>query len=228
MGLGKYIGAGAAITKGIWRLNGDSNDASGNAQHGVDTSITYLAANGKFGLGAGFTTASKIDINGMAVAQDKTILAWVKLTTNTVTQCIFSQWRYVSATDANTHKLNITSLGKLRYSENIQPGDGGDEVIGLTTIPVGVWTLVAATISGLNVKLYINGVLDIADTLWQRVLNFTPSANGTTIGTFWYSATNSYVDRYRGAMCEVILENTVWTPEKIKKYYTASVGRFGL
>jgi len=42
--------------KGYWRLNGNSNDASGNGNNGTDTNITYSQANGVLNGGAGFAS----------------------------------------------------------------------------------------------------------------------------------------------------------------------------
>ncbi len=50
---GEYSGKGASVTKGIWHLNGNALDASGNANHGTPSNIAYVT--GKFGQGATWT-----------------------------------------------------------------------------------------------------------------------------------------------------------------------------
>ena len=54
MGLGKYISAGASRTRGLYHLEGDSNDTSGNAHNGADTNITYQLKNKALGKAAVF------------------------------------------------------------------------------------------------------------------------------------------------------------------------------
>src|SRR5260221_9800184 len=64
-----------------WKLDGNSNDATANANDGTDNGITYSNANGKINQGAGFDgSTSKIDVgttNLPTGVTDRTITAWV-------------------------------------------------------------------------------------------------------------------------------------------------------
>lgn len=44
--------------RGLYHLNGNSGDSSGNGYNGTDTNITYSSANGKFGQGVGTSTGN--------------------------------------------------------------------------------------------------------------------------------------------------------------------------
>lgn len=63
-----------------WRLEGNSNDASGRGHNGTDSSITYSTGNGKFNTGAGFSSSSiTIPASGDFNFTDKfSITFWAK------------------------------------------------------------------------------------------------------------------------------------------------------
>ena len=60
--------------------------------------------------------------------------------------------------------------------------------------------------------------------LTARTGNIYNSTSDLSIGRLG-SASSDY---FPGNIDEVIVENVVWTPEYIKKYYTYSKGRFGI
>ncbi len=80
---------------GYYRMEGNSNDSSGNGNNGTDTSMTYNLASGKFGQGAsgdgtlGFFSANGL-LTTLATSTTGTISFWAKNLEVVNTQC-FSQ-----------------------------------------------------------------------------------------------------------------------------------------
>jgi hypothetical protein len=219
MALGEYIGAGAGITKGLYHLNGNSNDASGNGNNGTDSNITYSLANGKLGQGAGFNgTSSYINLSysGLNVFTFTISFWWNKNgnqgafvgvignTDNTGNQYYgWSFWEYL-----NVMYISIKgSSGAGAYQINFGSSSLGD------------WHLYTVTCasSGGAVNSYLDGNLINSGT----APSWTYAGNNTKIG-------KNNTGNSKGNMDELIIENVVWTPSQIKKYYTYSKGRFGL
>jgi len=208
--LGEYIPN--ANTKLLLHLNGNSTDSSGNSNIGTDTSITYSQANGRFGQGAGFNgTSSKISyIKGANnyLLNNWTMIAWVKRgspTSETIPiyqmgNCYFA-FGGVSYWDGS---------GDRRISDSATPTDH-------TRFFCYVWTKSSTG----GQKLYRDGVLvgtEASNT------NNSNSYSEVNVGRF-ASPGNRW---FNGAIDEFILENVVWTPAQIAKYYSMTKGRFGI
>ena len=96
MSLGEYIGAGASITKGLWHLNGNINDSSGN------NTVTYFGGsptpsynNGKFGQGVVFNGSSNflyIADTNFGGTGSFTMSVWAKLISTSGLQTLISQY----------------------------------------------------------------------------------------------------------------------------------------
>lgn len=215
-----YMGAGSSITLWYLRFEGNITDYSGNSRSGTYTGGAYSTQYGRFGQGGFFDgSSSYISTNGMAALTTRTVMAWVRSSDVTTSQTIFSQWRYVSSTDAQHTFFGIKS-SKIYFESDTEPTNDGTSDGTNATLTSNTWYHVAMTLTGTTLKLYVNGVLDKSVNLYMTVDGFTPSTNGTTIGCYHTFYTTSLLDFFLGYIDEVIVENVVWSPEKIKKYYT--------
>jgi len=220
-GNGVYLGAGTATTKVLWHMEGNSNDSSGNGNNGTDTTVSYGLANGKFGQGASLGGASKIvkaTNLGIAGTGAVTISGWWKLTAE-IASSYFCFWNFLSTLtaarqfslyynyNAGTRRLELWGAAGVTYSYNISLGN------------TQYYNFIAtrASGSGGNIALYINGNVVIA-----------PAASATNTTA---SDTFGWCFDHGSAFCpsvtdEAIVENVVWIPSQIKKYYTFARGRF--
>jgi len=115
----EYPGAGSSITKGLFHLESSSIDSSGNSHNGTDTAITYNAANGYFGQGAGFNgTTSKIALpTGAKVGNLSayTLSLWFK-TSVTTSQYFHGEGNSGTATPFIVFGSNISGAGDVGVS----------------------------------------------------------------------------------------------------------------
>jgi len=220
MTLGEYLPN--SNTKLLLHLNGSSADSSGNNNNGTDTAITYSQANGKFGQGAGFNgTTSLIYIPsnlGIAGNGDITMSGWFKLNTEPTS----GQVQIFMETASN---LTATRYFQIYYTNNggtiyFNLDSSAPAVPLLYNITLGItnWYHIAVSRNSTTAFLYINGVLVLQGAIGTYA---SYSANEFNIGS-------ALADDLKANVDEVIVENRVWTPQQVQKYYTNSKGRFGI
>lgn len=214
---------------GYWRLNGNSNDASGNGYNGTDTDMTYGA--GKKDLAGIFNgTSSKITIPGSPF--------YFENTTFTVSICInksTATTSVVCAMDGATGGWSIwvTSGGYLRgytkkdYEKNCVLLTGAKSIIN-----DGKWHSIIVIIKtdksvvGNNtIKLYVDGNFEAeltADTNVYGTVSdkyFNIGCRDTAGGSY-----NAYY--YSNSIDQLKIGNTEWAVSKIKNENAAIKGFF--
>ena len=210
--------------KGYWKLNGNSNDYSGNANNGTDTGITYSQANGRIGQGAGFNGSSSRIVNStLSNFQTKTISACIKTSVNTAYQDIFCQQQVINISNWNIIEFRLTDTGKLNYTETNNLAYGGN-LTSVVNVPLNSWVHVCVTVSGTSCKLYINGLNTDNGTITTRLPEFTPYSS--IIGAFQWTNGGAYSNFLNGSIDEVIIDNTVWSPAQVKNEYARVKGFF--
>ncbi|HAS92260.1 MAG TPA: hypothetical protein DCS12_08525 [Clostridiales bacterium] len=117
--------------------------------------------------------------------------------------------------------LFATNGLKIRWNYGAWFTEGLSDYLSQSQLSNGVWYHVIFQRDGNNLKTYLNGS-QLGSTTATTVSNIP------TTGSIYLSRSpeNNYF--YKGALDEVIIENVAWSAEKIKKYYTASRGRFGI
>ena len=234
-GNGVYLGAGSAVTKGLYHLEGNSNDSSGNANNGTDTAITYGLPYGFFGQGisSNGTTSKIVSGSNCGISGDAvfTLLAWVKIGADIITpRCIVSFGSFASSLAGAGMVIGVAAGASgtfINGNGNISLECGGGNGARTTTgiVSVGQRCLIAITKSagGLstNTSIYLNGLLIPLSTSSTG----TPNITNGIIGISHLVTSSNFFDGYTD---EVILENVLWSAAKVKKYYTYAKGRFGL
>lgn len=211
--------------KGYWRLNGNSNDVSGNSYNGTDANITYSLMNGKWIQGAGFNgTSSKITFPNTALpTQDMTLSFW------------YRHNGAFNATNADEFISKQTFLTLPRYGFELD-GDPPD-LIGCQwrdasgtsqgvayftdarTID-GNWHNVVMTVkySTKVVRLYFDGAYTGATVTLSSSPVYT--TNVITVGrsedTFW--------GWYDGQMDEIIIAKSTWSDAEVSRMYNKQLG----
>lgn len=227
MTLGQSLGSGSGITKVLMHLNGNSTDVSGNNNNGTDTNITYSLANGKFGQGAGFNGTNSNILRGLIGGTPPTTVftcsAWVAFSSySTTTQ------RYIMNVGRDAGIVFAYGFSTINSGYPFFEFGSGIGRVTLTWVPSNnVFYHLLVTADGTTGKVYLNGVLNNSALQSTGAI---PSSPGLGIGCHLSSATPPTATTYfhAGAISEFILENVVWSPVKIQKYYTFTKGRFGI
>lgn len=211
MTLGEYLPN--SNTKLLLHLNGNSTDSSGNGNNGTDTNITYSQANGRFGMGAGFTTGSSI-VNSTPIGTvnaDKTISIWAKIvidyTSNANTQIFSLNFNTVAYSIYHGINAGVSYF----YETRDRNGISSDYAMFYNpTAAHGFYNLLM-TLSGTTLTFYIDG-----NQFGQTTIN---TGNGATDSGTGYKIVNGGCN-----VDEVIIENRAWSASEVKKYYTNSRG----
>lgn len=245
--LGEYLGAGASTTKGLWHLNGNSTDSSGNGNNGTDTDITYGLAYGKLGQGALFDgDSSKIvltdaDWDWIEYNQALTISCWIKYGrasySSYIQDPIFGKFNHASPYNGFLLGLEtrVTSKANLQVILQKHFQNTNERLIVYSTDMLqyyNTWKHLVITYDGSGdyegVNFYLDGTLQSKTVLGANYENCNSTIQNdvkASIGNFNGDTPTKY---WLGSIDEVVIENVVWGAEKIKKYYTYSKGRFGI
>jgi len=220
--------------KGYWKLNGNSNDYSGNGNNGTDTNITYSQSNGRLNQGAGFGGSSKILIgNSTSISGtgSHTISLWVNmasLPSSNYASMFFVKGRkdnsqgcwgfFIRAENISGTTLLKTSVVTTSPSVAMYTVNGPAPTIGTWYHLVAVFDNLAKTLT-----LFVNGVKYGSSVSTGSTLRYGYST-GCAIGYFGSAGTSQYY--LNGKIDEVILDNTAWTPAQIKNEYARTKGFF--
>lgn len=207
--------------KGLWRLNGNSNDASGNGNDGVDTAITYSQANGRLNQGAGFNGSTSKIVKSSPVLPTiggpLTINVWVKLNAAQSDRKIVNRWK------DNSYNWLVSDNNFIAIYAGVQ-----GYYCGWGVLNSGKWYMLTGTYTGANatsaLKTYVNGVQVNSGINW-------PYGSGTSVNTVVIGAGNAssettFNNFLNGAIDEVIIDNTAWSPAPIKNKLAAILGFF--
>lgn len=201
---------------GLWHLNGNANDSSGNSLNGTPTNITFSAANGKFTQGAGYNGTSSI----IAVAHNAALSITANLSigfwmnwNGTNGGKMVAKANAAAATNYCCYNNPTGNLGKLAFYQ-------GTEYISTYTCPTNTWIYVFYTISGTTLKIYVNGAEVYSTTIGSLSSN-TGSLCFGQLGDYSADGTT-----YGGKLDEIVIFNKTLTPQEIRKLYAWSKGKF--
>lgn len=171
-----------------WRMEGNSNDSKGSA-NGTDTNITYSAANGKYGQGAGFGGSSRINFAAKIIPLGaKSISFWFKSSNASTYQVLIQNGRFDVDGEYGSTLVTYITTGKMyfiiRKSSIILSLPTSINVCdGVLRHFVITWN---GTTTANAAKLYIDGVLNAQATASDT--ESTASTNNMIMGV---SANNS-------------------------------------
>lgn len=208
---------------GYWRMNGNSNDASGNGYNGSDTDISYAQGYGITNSGAKLSAStSKITIASMSPHLDSnlSISLWANLASlptgyfASLFVCHVSSYNNYWIFLDLTYQAAGNYLEFYKYNGTENPGFQSSIVP-----PTSKWIYVTGVILDAKIKLYYNGV-------------YLGETDDTTTSVPSY--TNNYIgrqalrdDRYLLAnIDEVKVSNSAWSAAEIKNEYSRMKGFF--
>lgn len=151
-----------------------------------------------------------------------TLEAWCNPDITNLYQYLFSNSRDVTQAGLNGYELYIRN-GQVRF----QIANNG--VISVTSpnflIPINVWSYIAATYDGLDLKVYINGILKITTNSSMGI--GIPSTAGMFIGRMGYTTGSGYY-AYQGDIDISRIYNRALSSSELLENYNAQKNRFGL
>lgn len=213
----EYLWAGSWITWWLWHLNWDATDSSGN---GNDWTVVWAVTfpSGKFGLWASWWATTKritIPRNATLEPQYWTVSLRFNASGDGQQKCFFwvdntmqldRYWYLVWMGDTGTLRIEMANA-----STYIQK----DVATGLED---GKWHNIVMTWDANYITGYLDWVQKVQDASLAIAYNWYDLAmlNTVTNTARWWNWT----------LDEVILENVVWTPVQVQKYYTYSKGRY--
>lgn len=207
---------------GYWRLNGNSNDASGNGYNGTASGITYSQANGVLNGGAGFNGISYISLPSLDTPLSNTFTwsGWVRQSSITNLQII---WVYDNADTPELKVFTEYSAGNVRFRASVY--DAANYQCELMspyyTYNVNKWWHVAMVAATNDFRLYVNGILVATDTSGSF------NIDGMVEHKIGYYARGAVIHpKWNGSIDEVIIDNTAWAPARVKNEYSRVKGFF--
>ena len=214
-------GVGQTGPVGWWKMEGNVNDASGNANHatafGTPTYVTgthgqAIALNGTTQYAS---VAHNASLATITTANAVTMAAWIRpgvvATQNLISKSVNGS--------VNGYELCLSTSGALPSSQRMfvrfnQQTSGDTYRVNSTTQYnglIGTWIHVAATYDGATIKLYVNGVLEsslpAAITIASNTL---PLAIGAQV-----NATGTASRWFQGALDEARLYDRALSAEEI-------------
>lgn len=212
-----YVSSGI---QGYWRLDGNSNDASGNGNNGTDTDITYSQANGRLNQGAGFNgSSSKITTNCPATIT-KTYSILFKTSTLKYQELI-SQVYYVSASNYKLYELYLNPSGLVIF---LEATNAGTSDVAYTSYIQGAWNLVTVSIGNNHIRFMLNGKL-IHDRAFTQIVGFTVDSQGTGIGAL-VRLSGTTQQFFNGSIDEAKIINYDWSIAEMKNEHLKILGAF--
>ena len=195
-------------TVGLWHMNNNWNDSSGNGNNGTASGATFTSS-AVLGSYAGnfdgvddrvyLSSGANANITG-----DITIEAWVYPTLTSTSTVIHKDYQY---------SLRIENTGNIYWadSSNWSYGNFGATNIGLVA---NKWQHLAVTKTGGIVRIYLDGIEKASKSFGGPI---TSTSNVMHIGCYSGAGADSCSSSYfPGRIDEVRISNIARTPEEIK------------
>jgi RHS repeat-associated protein len=210
--------------KGLWRFDGEVvTDSSGNSNNGTLVSSaahSIVVPSRDYRSLQQYGTNGYVDVPHSAtinITGAITVEAWIKPTATDGFQAVMARYG-ASGTDGGYSLYMVDGVMRLYICNN-----GGDcgVAYGSKTITPGEWTHIAGVADGTNMKIYVNGLIDVTQASTRL-----PASGSTTLtlGADITSGTLNYP--FNGSIDEVrVSAGTVYTTNFSPEYrHGAQVG----
>ncbi|HBG08219.1 MAG: hypothetical protein A2075_13330 [Geobacteraceae bacterium GWC2_58_44] len=211
-------GLGDSDLVGLWHMDGDWGDSSGNGNSGTAINAASFDLAGKIGGGSGSFDGSSgylsiADSASLELASAATLEAWVKTDDVSKSQQVISKF---GTSGSFAYQLGLAPSGNLRLdiSDN---GTTTDQLVSTTSpISAGSWHHVAASFNAGALKLYVDGVQVAGKNSTITMLNAGNAA--LSIG-----ANASSGEYFNGLIDEAAIYRRCLTAEEIAFHFSAAV-----
>lgn len=197
---------------GVWLLDGDVTDASGNGNDGTMTD-DFTWDTGKFGQAVIAAGGGAIDVQPSdsldSVADGLTIAAWFRIDADSDTG-IRRQNAYLLEDQSATEPIPNGFSLRIWTDQGLSPG-----FYSTTELEQGQWYHIAGTYDGENVMMYINGepeteALDDGGNPWEPKWSGKVGVPGDTLQLKYGS------ESLTGGIDEIVLANRAFSQDEIK------------
>jgi hypothetical protein len=217
-----------ANLKGLWLLNNDATDYTGNNDLTNNNTVTFDAGDKMEGThSADFESGSSQSLSiadgsqtGLDVTGDLSICLWVKPESTPGTDRTFVS-KYVLTGDQRQYVFQVLSTGEIDCVLSPDGTSGITRATGASTLGTGTWKHIAVVYNGTDIRLYINGVLDSNGASNPKA--YTGGIfNGS--GTFRIGAFgNTPSEFYDGLMDEVAIFDRELTAAEVNGIYNDGI-----
>jgi hypothetical protein len=190
---------------GYWPLDSDTNDYSGNNNHGTNNGATLDTKGGKIGGAYNFNGVSAfIEANDYPFSSTQTISAWFKTSTSG-NMPIVSKW------NSNEYQIDILNNGGYKIYVDYNAGNCWS----YSTINVndGIWHHIVVVIGNYAPIIYLDGVDRTGTTATVNCV-LTDSATKPRIG----ARTDTW-GYFNGQIDEVMIFNRAFSADDVKALY---------
>ncbi|MFA7402346.1 MAG: Ig-like domain-containing protein, partial [Pelobacteraceae bacterium] len=202
---------------GLWHLDGNWQDYSGNGNHGTPNNGAAFTAERIEGAAAGSFDgvndyASIADSAGLDVTTAMTLEAWIKPNDVSSSRQIISKY---GASGNYSYQIGLAATGQIRCDIS---GNGStvDSLVSTNApITLNAWQHVAATFNAGALKLYVNGV-EVA----SKTSTITALKAGTTPLNIGRDPAGQYF--FNGLIDEVAVYKRALTMEEIQSHLSAA------
>ncbi len=189
-------------------------DLSGNGNVGALDGASWTSA-GKFGSALSFNgSSSRVrvpDAASLDLTSAVTLEAWV------YPAAAQSGWRAVVQKEADSYLLSASSdVGALRPAAGVTVGGLVPNAFGPSALPVGVWSHLAMTYDGAQLRLFVNGV-QVASSPVSGVV----AATGNPL---WIGGNSPYGEFFNGRIDEVRVYRAALSQAEIQADMAAPLG----
>jgi hypothetical protein len=194
-----------------YTFDGNTNDSSGNANHSIITYGTPTFVAGKYGSAMDLDGASQytmLPAGLFASVTNFTIAVWVNWDGGAAWQRIFdfgndtTQYMFLSPSSGS---------GTLRFAVTTN-GNGAEQILEISPLPVGEWRHVAVTRNGNIARLYTNGVVAVSVI---NVVTITPASFNPALN---YLGKSQWPDPlFNGRMDELFIYNYALSDKEITR-----------
>jgi len=157
-----------------------------------------------------------------------TTIAWIYNTdSNSRQQGIYCSYSEVLVAGYFVQVLN--SPHRVRYVIGANTGSGAGlytDVTGNTTININTWYQIVTTYDGLNMKSYVNGILDI-NTTWSNGIGYDDTNNRVLVGSV-YTKNSGPVAFFKGSISDVQTYNRALSAAEVLQNFNALKGRYSI
>lgn len=197
-----------------YKLDGNSNDATGNGHNGTDTSMTYSATNAVINTAGQFSGSGKILIPDNAAFDGTTAVtmaAWVNFSSLTGQQQIFAKSPANSAAYMILYKTATNHLACTVDTD-------AHSIVGTATLTTATRYHCVQTYDGSVLTLYLNAATDGTPASYAGAM--TPGTGSVGIGVLGDNATQFAI----GTIDEVAWWSRALSSTEITQLYNSGNG----
>jgi len=204
-----------------YKLDGNSNDVTGNGYNGTDTAITYGTSYGKINQGALFNGSSSRILLGstssLVMNSNISVSVWIKpsaLPTSGTLMTIVG--KYSDSTGNGGYDLrlyNNSGTQEIDFTITTSAGTSASAAYKYA-LPLGTWYHLVGTNDGTTSSLYLNGILVAAVAIGNPALS-----TGSTPNIGCLDLVGTLMRFFNGSIDEVGVWNRALTSSEVSQLY---------